>query len=182
MKNNLAIIGLVLLFCSSITTAQIKFTAAGAGFGYGSIKGNSASVDALTANINTDFKLWFSQEVTFRISYAHARMIEYFIPENRLGKYYPFLNIYSLSANIWQPLSEGFFLEESAGLTLANDRTFSDVNTWDGGATFGLTAGLDFRENDLKGFTVGLGYNFGITVAKTSVSYSFITLQAKYYY
>ncbi|KAF0151925.1 MAG: hypothetical protein FD143_1535 [Ignavibacteria bacterium] len=167
---------------TSICFAQIKFTNVGASLGTGSIHGNSPSVSALSGSLSTDFRLRFSEVVSFRLSYSHSRMTDYFLPENRTNKYYPFLNYYTLKAVIYQPLFKKLFIEESAGILILNDRTFVDTNVWGFGGTFSLLAGLDFRDLDTKGFIVGLSTSYGITISSTSAGYSTFEIAAKYHF
>lgn len=167
---------------ASTSLAQIKITNIGASIGTGSIKGNSPNVSALSGSISSDFKLWFSDAVSFRAGFSHARMSDYFLPENRNNKYYPFLNYYTLKCVIYQPLFKKLYLEETAGILLLNDRTFVDTNVWEFGGTFSLLAGLDFRDIDLKGFTIGISINYGVTVNSTSAGYSNFAFNLNYYF
>jgi hypothetical protein len=173
---------LLTIICVTLLPAQIKFTSVGGGLGLGTIQGNSTSVSAACGSINTDFKLWFSNAVSFRFEYTHARQTEYFLPENRDGKYYPFMNIYNLRAGIQQPLSPLFYIEETAGLLALNDRTFGDINLWDFGGMFSLLGGVNLRNNERKGFVVGLSFEYGITINQTTANFSFIKLQTQYYF
>ncbi|MBI3125233.1 MAG: hypothetical protein HYZ10_12590 [Ignavibacteriales bacterium] len=181
MKTTIRIF-ILLVAITSINFAQIKFTSVGASFGIGTIQGNSTSVSALSGSISTDFKLWFSDVVSFRLGYTHARMTEYFLPENRTNKYYPFFNFYTLKGVIYQPLYKKLFIEEAAGILVLNDRTFGDTNIWEFGGTFSLLAGLDFRDLEMKGITVGLSTGYGVTLTSTNASYSFFSLNAQYYF
>lgn len=173
---------LLLLIFYSAASAQIKFVSIGGGLGLGSIQGNSTSVSSFGGSINTDFKLWFSNAVTFRFEYSHARDVNYFLPENRTGKFYPFMNIYNLRAGIQQPISSTLFLEESAGLLTLNDRTFPDINVWDFGGIFSLAGGINFRNIEKKGLTVTLCVDYGFTINKTAANFSIIKIQAQYYF
>ena len=173
---------LLIIATATISSAQIKFSSVGASFGTGIIQGNSPSVSALSGSVSTDFKLWVSDVVSFRLGYAHARMTEYFLPESRTNKYYPFFNYYTLKGVIYQPLYKKLFIEEAAGILVLNDRTFGDTNVWEFGGTFSLLAGLDFRDLEMKGITVGLSTTYGVTLTSTNASYSFFSLNAQYYF
>lgn len=173
---------LLLLTLAGICYAQIKFTNVGASLGTGSIQGNSPSVSVLSGSLSTDFKLWFSDVVSFRLGYSHARMAEYFLPENRTNKYYPFFNFYTLKGVIYQPLFKKLFIEEAAGILVLNDRTFGDTNVWEFGGTFSFLAGLDFRDEELKGITVGVSTSYGVTINSTTAGYSIFTLNTFYYF
>jgi hypothetical protein len=173
---------LLMVLSSSLIFPQVKFTGVGASLGTGSIHGNSTSVSALSGSISTDFKLWFSDIVSFRLDYTHARMADYFLPGSRTFRYFPFFNFYTLKGLISQPLYKKFYIEEAAGILLLNDRTFSDTNLWEFGGTFSLVAGLDLRGFDTKGFTIGLITSYGITINSTTAGYSIFALNANYYF
>ena len=170
------------LICCSTIFAQIKFTSVGGGLGLGSIQGNSTSVSAFGGSINSEFKLWFSNAVSFRLEYEHLRNVDYYLPENRTGKFYPFMNIYNLRAGIQQPLSSTFFIEESAGLLILNDRTFPDVNVWDFGGIFSLAGGINFRNLEKKGLTISLCLDYGFTINQTAANFSVVKIQGQYYF
>jgi len=167
---------------TSICFAQIKYTNIGASLGIGSIHGNSPNVSALSGSLSTDFKLWFSDVVSFRLGYTHTRMSDYFLPENTTNKYYPFLNFYTLKGVIYQPLFKKLFIEETAGILILNDRTFVDTNVWVFGGTFSFLVGLDFRYEELKGITIGLSTSYGITINATTAGFSIFALEGKYYF
>ncbi|MEK6552422.1 MAG: hypothetical protein AABZ54_03110, partial [Bacteroidota bacterium] len=111
-----------------------------------------------------------------------SQMVEKFLPENRSGKYYPFIKIYSLKGFFRQTFPSQFYLEEGAGFIYLNDRTFSDVNIWEVGVGFSALAGYDFRRNDLNGFSLGLGVDYGVTFTHTTANYFLVYLQTQYYF
>lgn len=177
-RNFLIII--LLCYSSSTISSQIKPLGFGGMVGIGEIKGNSPSVTSFGGSLFFDFQLWFTEDVSFRTGFFYARKIEYFIPENRMSRYYPFLKSYFLKGVLNINFSKLIFAESSAGIMIINDRTFSDINIWEPGVNFGLVSGIDFTDDNLKGFKLGLGLDSGIAFTKTSASYYHINLQLQY--
>lgn len=182
-KSKIKLLQLVLLIAISTQAyAQVQIKSVNAGISIGSVNGNSLPFTAFGGKISSDFNLWFSDEVSFQFGFEHSRKIEYYLPENRTGKVYPFINYYFLKALLNQKYYKRLFLEEGVGLLLLNDRTFSDTNIWEYGGTFSISTGIDFRNELDSGFTVSAGINYGITINSTTVSFSLITFQAKYFF
>lgn len=96
MKNIFSL--LLFIIPISISQAQFSNVNVGAYLGIGEIKGNSPPQTSLAANIFIDFQTPLLDDVSFRFNYLHARKIEYFLPENRKGKYYPFVNAFSFKS------------------------------------------------------------------------------------
>ncbi len=173
---------ILLVIFSTFSKAQIQSPSIGGLIHIGSISGNSPSISSLGGSVYFDFYPWFENIVSFRASFTYSQMVEKFIPENRSGKYYPFLKIYSLKGFFRQNFPSQVFLEEGAGLIYLNDRTFSDVNIWEVGAGFSALAGYDFRKNNLDGFSLGLGVDYGVTFTHTTANYFLVFLQTQYYF
>ncbi|MCX7874697.1 MAG: hypothetical protein N2321_00875 [Melioribacteraceae bacterium] len=182
IKSLFFFIQLLLLILSKTSFAQIKFESINSGLSIGTISSNSPSFSTFGGKISSDFKLWFTDIVNFRIGFEHARSIEYFLFENRINKTYPLINYYFLSSFIKQNIYKKSFLEESVGIIILNDKTFSDRNYWEYGATFSITSGLDFRNSDKTGFSLSLGLNYGLTINATSVNFTLITFQINYFF
>lgn len=174
------IIMLVVLAASS--KAQIQSPSLGGSLHIGSISGNSLPISSLGGSVFFDFYPWFEDVITFRASFTYSQMVEKFLPENHSGKYYPFLKIFSLKGFFSQYLSPSIYIEEGAGFIYLNDRTFSDVNIWEVGVGFSALAGYDFRKNNLNGFSLGLGMDYGVTFTHTTANYFLIFLQTQYYF
>lgn len=170
----------LLFFFSTICLAQINSVSPGLTLGLGEIAGNSTPVTSFGGSLFLNFKLWFSEDVSFRTGFTYARKVEYFIPENRQGRYYPFIKSYWLKSFVQQKIYKQFFLEEGAGLIYLNDRTFSDINYWEPGITFNLTTGVDFNSQNRKGINLGLGIEYAMGFTKTNANYYLVYLQVIY--
>lgn len=168
-----------LFFYSVIINAQVKNLSAVVNAGIGEIKGNSSSVASFGGSVFFDFNLWFSNDVIFRTGFSYCRKLEYFIPEDRTGRYYPFIKLISLKSILQQDINKYFFMEEGIGIIYLNDRTFSDTNNWQPGIAFNLTAGIDFWQINKSSFQLGLGIDYGMGFTKTNASYYIIYVQGK---
>jgi len=178
MCKKLQLIPVILLLTINPNFSQVKKVNPGAAIGIGEIKSNSPSVTALGGKVYLDFTMWFSDDVLIRSGFTYLRKLEYFLPENRQGRVYPFMKLFSLEAVIQQQFSRVVFLEESAGLIYLNDRTFG-VNEWMPGTQFNILWGLDFSNHYHDGIQIGLGFNYGITFTKTNANYYLLFFQSK---
>lgn len=167
---------------AGVSYSQIQYASFGGSIGIGEIQGNSSPVPSLGANVFVDMIPWFSDGMfSIRAGFLYAQKVEHFLPENRTGRYYPFIKSFWMKGVLRQLMSENIFLEEGAGLILLNDRTFGDVNSWEAGASFNAMGGIDFRELNSGGITVGLGLDYGITFTGTTASYYLLYAQIQYY-
>lgn len=180
MKNLYLLVSIILIFASS-SYGQIASAGIGINLGLGQIKGNSPSLASLSGSIMVDVTTTFWDELTFRTGYHYSRKVEYFLPENSRGKYYPFLKFYSLQVVINQKMGEKLFLEEGLGIVYLNDRTFSDTNDWNAGTIFSGLFGIDFRENE-SGFTLGAGAEYAVAFTNNNASYIAVKIQSFYYF
>ncbi len=167
------------LFAGILSGQSTSFEVSG-GVGSGSIKGNSPPVTSLAGKISFGFNPGFLKAVTFRGEFLIARKVEYFLPEDRRGRYYPFVKAFSLAGFIYQPLANNFRLEEGLGFVLVNDRTFSDTDDWDSGLTATLLVRYTFDRPAQNGFSVALGAEFGNTFTNSTASYFVFFLEGLY--
>ena len=182
MKKRIFQIFFFLIITIDISIGQIESPSIGGSLHIGSISGNSPSVTSLGGTFYFDFFPWFENDVSFRTSFTYSQMVEKFLPENRAGRYYPFIKIFSLKGFIRQDFSYPFFLEEGAGLIYLNDRTYSDVNIWEVGVGFSALFGYDFRKIGTYGLSVGLGVDYGVTFTHTTANYFLVHLQTQFYF
>ena len=172
---------LILLSLFVMNKAQIHSTGIGVNIGLGQIKGNSPSLASLSGSILFDVNTTLWDGLTFRTGYHYSRKVEYFLPENSTGKYYPFVKYFSLQAVINQRMGEKFFLEEGLGIVYLNDRTFSDTNDWSAGTIFSGIFGIDFREFG-SGFTLGFGSEYAVAFSNYNASHVAVKVQSFYYF
>lgn len=175
-----SIIGLSIFLIGNLAHAQTTIMELGAGLGIGSIKGNSPSLTSFSGNIFIGYNPKFLEDITFRVNFLFARKVEYFLPEDRTDRYYPFIKAFAFTGVINQPLSNNFFFEEGLGFILLNDRTFSDTDAWDFGIVGNFVVGIHLWDYDKKGFTLGLGTEFGNTFTNSTASYFIFYFQTRY--
>ena len=172
---------IIFLFFSTIANGQIESVSFGGDLHFGNIKGNSTPVTSLGSSLFIDFFPWFEHDVSFRAAFSYSQMVEKFLPENRAGKYYPFIKTFSLKGFIRQNFSYPLYLEQGVGFIYLNDRTLSDINRWEVGAGFSALVGYDFRKIGAQGFSLALGTDYGLTFSQTTTNYFLVFLQAQYY-
>lgn len=182
MKKHILFTVILLLLTYTDSFSQFNSFSLGGGFGAGEIAGNSTPLTSFSFKLFTDFKAWFSNDVSFRAGYSYARKIDYFLPEDRSGKFYPFIQAISLQAYLDQRLTGKIYLEEGAGLIAINDHTFSDTNEWDYGTAFSFLAGFDFRNDSNEGLRLGASLDYGITFTGTTANFYLVSLQTQIFF
>lgn len=164
----------------SESDAQIKLKAVGGHAGMGMLSGNSPQIFSYSLSFFSDVVVQFSQPVFLRMEIIYLQDFNALIPENRQNKYYPLLKGGSLQMLFRQQVFKQLYFEEGFGPLVLNDKTYSDVNTWNYGAVFSFSAGINFFVNEGKGFSLAVVSEFGNTFTQTTPQYLFIALQPKY--
>ena len=180
MKKN--IFNIVLFFLCSSLNAQIQNVSVGGAVNMGSIKGNSPNIPAVGGSVFIDFYPWFEKDVSIRSSFTYAQTAEGIVPEDRMGRYYSFIKLFSLKGFIRQNFSGHVYIEAGAGLIYTNDRTYSDTNIWEPGAGFTAAVCYDFRDENKPGISISTGFDYGISFTQTEVSYTMFYIQAHYHF
>ncbi len=173
---------LLLFFFTDVSYPQFEEFGVGIKIGPGTISGNLPSQTSVTTEIFIDVLHSITKGIPLRLGVVYSRKFEAFLPKGLQGKYYPFVKGLYLNGVLKQPLGKIGYLEEALGPLLLNDRTYSDVNSYDIGVTFSLLIGLDFRDIEKTGFTSGLGIEYGSTFTNTTARYSVVYLQGQYFF
>ncbi len=163
---------------SSNVNAQVR-NGIGASLGGGVLSGNSPNQTSFSASLFLESNLFFTKDVITRLSFLYSADIDQIFTAGRKN-YYPFLKGISLEGIVNQNQSNNFFTEEGIGLLLLNDRTFSDVDTWNYGIVFSVLGGVDFRTFNPTGVTLGLGAEYGMTFNNSLAKYFSIYLETRY--
>jgi len=171
----------VIIF-STASQAQISSASVGGSIHLGSIQGNSTPVTSAGGSLFLDFFPWFENDVSFRLGYTYSQKVEYFLPEDRTGRYYPLIKIFSLKGFIRQDLSYPIYAEEGAGLIYLNDKTLANVNQWEPGAAFSAALGLDLRKEGTMGVSLAFGLDYGVCITSTNANYYLVFLQGQFYF
>lgn len=170
----------MIVFVSGKSYGQFNSLGFGLNLGIGQIKSVSPSLTSFTGSVFLEAEPKFTKDVSFLLSFLYARKVEYFLPEDRRNRYFPFVKGFSLRAVIQQPFNEKFFLEEGTGLLYLNDRVFNDVDSWNFGFVVHLLIGVNLKIPYSTGFELGFGGEYGGTVTNTKASYSYLFVQVKY--
>jgi hypothetical protein len=162
------------------SSAQIQWKAVGGNAGMGMLSGNSPQIFCYSLSFFSDVVLQFSDPVYLRLEIIYLRDFNALIPDNRQNRYYPLLKGGSLQMLFRQQAFKQVYFEEGFGPLILNDKTFSDVNTWNYGAAFSVSVGINFYEGEGKGFSLAVNSEFGNTFTQTTPQYLSIALQSKY--
>ena len=172
----------MILFITTHTSGQIKVEGFSAGLGAGTIKGNFPAVFSYSFNVGIDTRLFSVEDPFFRLNLLFAKDFNSLLPEERTNRYYPFLQGMSLTAVKTIHFYKNAFLEESAGLLMLNDRTFSDIDLISYGVVFSLAIKLplfNIQEEEI-GFLLGVETLYGLTVTNNTPQYFAIQLIGRY--
>ena len=175
-KVNVNLIILFVLMFTTFTFAQLSNISVGGGIGLGSINGNLPSQTSFGGKIFIEAEPFIEPFHSLQFSFIFAQKLEKILPQNRANRYYPFVKSFSVTANGKQQLNENFFVGEGFGFLILNDRTFSDLNTWNYGLAINFFIGAEIT--DKTELTLNLDY--GLTLTNTNASYALFILQGKY--
>ncbi len=182
MRKSIKCIFILSIVFNSVIFGQMSNEYGGAYLGFGSIKGNSPVQSSLAGSIIFGFNHNLLNEIGIRFGYTYARKVNYFLPENSSGKYYPFLQAVTAKAVIEQSLENSLFVEEGIGLCAVNDRTFSDVDEWAFGIAFSAMIGWDLRNRAGQGYRLGFIGESALTVTSTTPTYFLLAFQTQFYF
>lgn len=173
---------LIIFLITTNTPGQIKVEGFSAGLGAGTIKGNFPAVFSYSFNVGIDTKLFSLEDPFFRFNLLFAKDFNSLLPEERTNRYYPFLQGMSLTAVKTIHFYKNAYLEESAGLLMLNDRTFSDIDLISYGVVFSLAIKLPLYDpnTESKGFFLGIETNYGLTLTNKTPQYFAIQLMGRY--
>lgn len=167
-----------LVFFVSLTFSQTEFSVGGY-LGGGQFSGNSVSVGGFTSSFFVEMNTPLFEEVYPRLSFIFTKDFNAILP-NSTQTYNPFMIGLNFKGVTTQYFDGKLFLEEGVGITVLNDRTFSDTDVWDYGVVISISAGFDLRDFDLKGFKLGAGAEYGMTFFDTLPKYSSLHLFVHY--
>lgn len=171
MKKTVIISSIILfLALTAATEAQISI---GASIGGGVIMLSPVSEGSVNSSVFLDYQL--SGRISARLNFLYNADYQAFLP-NEKAAYRPFVKGLNLKAVISPDLNETFYLEEAAGISVLNDRVFSDHNNWDYGVVFSLSIAKPVFTN----FDLAAGAEYNLTFTGTSVQYFSMFLQGKY--
>jgi len=176
----LRITAICILFYSPLY-GQVNDINIGAALGIGGIQSISPTITSLNGAIFIEASPGIWDDFYFRVTFLYARKVEYFLPENRTNRYYPFIKVFSFKVMNRQKISASIFVEAGIGPILLNDRVFGHNTDWSYGVAFSSSIGFDLKDNDQGGFLVGIGTEYGTSFSNTRANYFLIFLQTNYF-
>ncbi len=152
MKNKIKII-VYLIALTTFANAQIHFGGVTASAGIGNIQSNSPSLT--TIDFQGGIFLSFTEKIDINFNYFYSRKVEFFLPENRINRYYPFVQGVSAIAMLYQTNGK-FLFKEGIGLAYVRDGIFYNYinNSW--GLAFSFALGLLMHEPEKEGWEIGV--------------------------
>ncbi len=184
MKNRIYVFIYLFIFIfsypSTSTEAQINSFGMGTNLGLSQIKGGSPYQSSFSSALFVGIVPSILPDISFRLGIQYSRKVEYFLPEDRRNRYYPFITVFFLKGFLNQYITESLFIEEGIGVLLLNDRIFSDRNEWNYGLGLNVLGGLDLRNGRAGGFLTGIGAEFGQTFNNSQTSFYAVYLQLTY--
>ena len=145
----------------------------------GSIRGNSPALAALSGNLFVNYSPYFWDGISFRADIVYSKKFEYFLPEeDEANRYYPYVWGFSIKTQLYQKLRGRTYLKEGIGLSLLNDRTYSDINRWGFGFVGNFEGGFIFEDHNLN---LGLGTELAQTFINASINYFNVYIILEYY-
>ncbi len=165
---------IIVFFCAGTIAGQsIQLNGS---LGIGTISSNSPTQTSLDIEFGSG--LYLNQDKTIKVilGYFNKKKIEYYLPENRAGKYYPSFSGVKLKGEVIK-YDEIVDLSYSAGLLLLNDKMFEDRNDW----TFGLLVGGGaYLLNNTTGLSVKIFVEYGLSFNSNAPSYGSTGLKIGY--
>lgn len=140
----------------------------GAGIGLGSFMGNFPSQTVFGGKLFYEFQSPIIYFDKINIHFSAAQKLEKFLPGNNRIEYFSYFYSVGTSVLFLQNPNENFYVSEGLGLIYLNDRSFSDINTWN----LGLLLSLNFAYQINPQSKLGFNFDYGMTFTNTNSSYS----------
>jgi hypothetical protein len=159
-----------------IMNGQTSNPSIGGGLGLGSFTGNFPSETILGGKLFLELNSPFTIFDKIQIHFSLAQNIEKFLPDSYSYDHYSYFTSIGVSGIFNQPLNESIFIEEGVGLIYLNDRSFSDIDSWNLGILISLASGIPISES----IDLSLNIDYGLTLNNTNVSYFLLMLNGNY--
>jgi hypothetical protein len=171
MKKTAIIVNFI-IFLAFAASAEAQISI-GASIGGGVIILSPVSQGSVNSSVFLDYQL--SEKISARLNFLYNSDYQALLPNEKTA-YRPFVKGFNLKALLSPDLNGNFYLEEGAGISILNDRVFSDHNNWDYGVVFSLSIAKPVSSN----FDLAAGAEYNLTFTGTSVQYFSMFLQGKY--
>lgn len=164
----------LLMLTGSINAQEKKFSL-GIQLGGGTISGVIPSQGSLFAGFSGELSSFFAKDFSLRGNIFYSQKIEILLPEDRRGRYYPYIQGISLQLVLKQNLNEFIFFEEALGPLFLQNRVFSDRKNNNTGIVFTFGAGLKISNQ----FSLIASSEIAETFGDNAVRYIMFYLQGR---
>ncbi len=172
-----------LIFISSLFVGSVnaqKLNMAKINLGIGNIAGiNPSGITTLDLGFSAEFATNFFGGENFLLNYFYSRKFEYFIPESREGRVYPYLQGFSLEFLIVQK-KNNFEFQEGLGPVIINDKIFSDDDFIIPGIMFTFNLLLPVRLDEEEHWGLGSAVNYAIGLGGDNPNYFSVDISLIY--
>ncbi|MCF8261602.1 MAG: hypothetical protein K9J12_12565 [Melioribacteraceae bacterium] len=182
IAKSLFTLSFILILFSNSLKGQERGLEFGGAVGVASLFGNFASQTSLAGTIIFDVHHPYFDGYNLSARFSYIQKFERFLPEDRKGRYYPFVKSLSIRVDLTQQLDETFFLEESFGLLLLNDHTFEIIKDWNYGVAFSGAIGLILSQTKAEIWKLYFGMDVGQTFNNLSTGFYSLQIEGKYYF
>lgn len=161
---------LIILTLVIVSNLFAQSFATSGNIGFGTFSGKSPNVSAFFFSLNNDLELPFiTEQFGFRLGYLYGKKFEFFIPENRQGKYYSEIHSANLRIVLKQSISQNnkLFIEEAFGAAIIWDKIFKDEQEENYGSVFSFSVNYLINKTNFIGF----GTEFAITFTNSNTMY-----------
>ncbi len=164
----------VFLCCQALNAQGLNLTAS---LGLGKISSRSASQSTLDMGLILGLNSPLDEAFDVNFGYTFAKRIEYFLPENRTGRVYPYFHILYFSAE-GHTNNGAFEFVYHLGPSMIYDAMFEDEKHW----TFGIIGGGGLTLSGLreKGIIFGIILNYGLGFGPDGTGYYSASLRFGY--
>jgi hypothetical protein len=168
----------ILFFFFTFEGVPQQFIDVSVGAGLGVMSSNSPYITGYTSSVSAGWGAVYDN-ITPRISFYYAADFNSLLPSSTRS-YSPFIRGIALKGVYAANVTGDLYYEQSLGIFAANDRIFSNTNSWGGGFIIGILGGVDLRGDSYSGTRLGVGLEYGITVYNIYVKYVGIFFQLQY--
>lgn len=167
-----------LFFLSTFVLGQSTKPSVGAGLGIGGFIGNFPTQTILGTKVFFEFPSIIRVFDNIQFHFTAAQKIEKFLPDTYTYNHYSYFTNIGISGIFNQPLNEYLNIRQGVGLIYLNDRSFSDIDSWN----FGVLLNLGVSSPISNSVELSLNIDYSITVNNTNVSYFLFLFDGKYYW
>ncbi len=167
---------IIWLFFTSLLLGQSANSSVGAGLGIGSFIGNFPTQTTFGTKFFFETESPLKIFNMLKIHFSAAQKIEKFLPDSYTYDHYSYFTSFGFSGIFNQPLNEYLNIQQGVGLIYLNDRSFSDIDSWNFGVLLNFGIGTPISSS----VDLSINIDYGITVNNTNASYFLFFVVGKF--